>query len=760
MILTPSTMMPMTALNFLSKDGKCFTFDHRANGYGRGEGIGVVVMKRLNDAIRDNDPIRAVIRASRLNQDGRSQGLLPNPISRPSAQYFSHGLGITHPSMDAQISNIQAIYAESGLDVNQTAYVECHGTGTQAGDVTELCAIGQSVAAQRTADNPVIVGSIKPNIGHTEGSAGVAGLIKSVLVLEKGVIPPNINFEKGNPAINFEQCKVKVGRSGLVFVFPSRPHHYWVRSNLTYSLKVPTQPMEWPLDGLRRISVNSFGFGGTNAHVILDQAPEIPHSTNDALPTSTTHGVLVTFSAHSQSVLKSMIRNHADYLRSKLSSSQYKSSPQDKSTFLLNYAFTQNCRRSKLEWRMSVVSSTVEDLISTLESIDSSMMAQSTAKKRPRVAFAFCGQGAQFAHMGLDLCAYTTFRHSLMDAEQCLKRLGCPFSLMEELRKSASESDIDLPLVSQPATTAVQVAIVDLLLSWGVEPHCVVGHSSGEIAAAYAAGLISRQAAWSVAYYRGLAATRLLLKCPDLDGGMLAVKLPHDETQKLLEKTDSEAVVACINSPKWTTVSGTVQALGELSIHLSQRSVHHIRLPVHLPYHSSHMRAASDDYRGMLQQCQLSPLMPSRKKGVVNQLMTPFLSLIEGVPTYPDGERMAAAEKCTGRAIMYSSVTGRRIDDIMSLDSRYWALNMTSPVRFVDAVQAMRMGSKPDLVIEVSPRTTLKGLIRDTLGDHGAKLPYASVWASGVTQTKTLLEVAGKAWSMGVSASMLNILDA
>lgn len=193
MILTPATMMPMTALNFLGKDGKCYTFTSKAEGYGRGEGVGVVILKRLQDAIRDNDTIRAVIRGSRVNQDGRTTG-------------------ITMPSSDAQLSNIEAVYKEAGLDVDQTAYVECHGTGTPAGDPKECFAVSRAFCENRDVDKPILVGSIKPNVGHLEGAAGVAGLIKAVLAVERGQIPKNLFFEPSieSPKIKFKEWKVKV----------------------------------------------------------------------------------------------------------------------------------------------------------------------------------------------------------------------------------------------------------------------------------------------------------------------------------------------------------------------------------------------------------------------------------------------------------------------------------------------------------------------------------------------------------------------
>jgi acyl transferase domain-containing protein len=190
LILTPSTMLPMTSLNFLSPDGKCFTFDERANGYGRGEGIGAVILKPLEAALRDGDTIRAVIRGSGVNQDGRTPG-------------------ITMPSQEAQAMNIRAVYKAAGLSYNQTAYFEAHGTGTQAGDPKELGAISETFAETRDADNSMYVGSIKTNIGHLEGCAGIAGLIKGILVLENGVIPPNLNFEKVNPQIDLKGWKIK-----------------------------------------------------------------------------------------------------------------------------------------------------------------------------------------------------------------------------------------------------------------------------------------------------------------------------------------------------------------------------------------------------------------------------------------------------------------------------------------------------------------------------------------------------------------------
>jgi 3-oxoacyl-(acyl-carrier-protein) synthase len=222
-------MMPMDTLGLLSPDGKCFTFDHRANGYGRGEGVGVVVLKRLSDAIKANDTIRAVIRGSRVNHDGRTPGMFRRQQLHTDAQRLINlATGITMPGKDAQAQNIRELYKLASLDPNQTGYVECHGTGTKAGDPTELTAIFESLCKERSADKPLLVGSIKTNIGHLEGAAGVAGLIKSILVLEKGMIPPNTNFEKASSSIHFDEWKLKVSRQHL------RLDSFLVSLRLTY----------------------------------------------------------------------------------------------------------------------------------------------------------------------------------------------------------------------------------------------------------------------------------------------------------------------------------------------------------------------------------------------------------------------------------------------------------------------------------------------------------------------------------------------
>ncbi|KAI8722303.1 hypothetical protein NCS52_00373800 [Fusarium sp. LHS14.1] len=677
MILTPNTIMPMTALNFLSPDGKCFTFDARANGYGRGEGIGVVVLKRLEDALKDNDTIRAVIRATRLNQDG-------------------HTTGITLPSKEAQLVNINSIYESAGLDFNQTAYVECHGTGTQAGDWRELKAISESLASIRTVDDPIIVGSVKPNIGHLEGAAGIAGLIKGVLTLERGKIPPNINFENGNPNIDFQ----------------------------TWKVKVPTEMMEWPLHGLRRVSVNCFGFGGTNAHVIMDEAPKymsarglqgnhsslVASSANTSTPEhspDTGFGPYIfCFSSHEESGLRRVMESHLSYL-----SSQEGNDP----NFLRNYAYTLGSRRSNLEWKHTIVSQSQKELVEKLQNFNELRFTR-PSNKNLKICFLFCGQGAQFAQMGKNLLPFKAFNDSLVAASSYMKNyLGSSFDLFEEILKDEDESrisDLPDPQIAQPATTALQIALVELFHSFNISPNYVVGHSSGEVAAAYASGALTKEAAWEVAYYRGKVAASINLKDPDLHGIMMVVGLSVLEVETHLLSISCQCEIACINSPRSTTLSGTDDCIVQAKEYFKDKKIFSQILRVPVAYHSSHMRLVKDEYESAL------------------ALVTPR-EHVRGVR-------------------MFSSVTGAPVDG-SALDKHYWAENLISPVNFLGAMESMmKLPAEecPDVIIELSPAAALRTPTEDILSSTG--LRYRSALpGNGADEAAHLLSIFGKLWARG-----------
>ncbi|KAL5620753.1 hypothetical protein FOBRF1_003999 [Fusarium oxysporum] len=685
MILTPNTMMPMTALNFLSPDGKCFTFDSRANGYGRGEGIGVVVMKRLSDAIRDNDTIRAVIRATKVNQDG-------------------HTTGITLPSKEAQVANINSVYESAGLDFSQTGYVECHGTGTKAGDWRELKAISESLCTVRDIDNPIVVGSIKPNIGHLEGAAGVAGLIKGVLTLEHAKIPPNINFEKPNPDIDFKEWKVKV----------------------------PTELLDWPVSGLRRVSVNCFGFGGTNAHVIMDEAPRYlsarglrgNHNSFEAITssrrTSNTKALfepqLFVFSSHDKLGVRRIMESHIPYLESQ---------GEDDTAFLHNYAYTLGSRRSNLEWKHAVVAKSREDLIVKLQNIDESLFKRTSKNKQPNICFLFCGQGAQFAQMGKDLLPFEAFHDALEAGSRYMKnKLASEFDLLEEILKDEAETRISDSRISQPATTAIQMALVDLLDSFHVAPNYVIGHSSGEIAAAYASGALTKEEAWEVAYYRGLVASSLAIEHTRTQGSMMVVGLSVLDLDESYDDKTYPCEVACVNGPRSLTLSGRKENIEGAFRELSAKGIFCRILPVKVAYHSSDMLKIEKEYKSALR--------------LIN----------------PRQHRKSVT--------MFSSVTGEEIDG-HELNNKYWTLNLVSPVVFMSAISTMLQlpsDKSPDIIVELSPSSTLRSPVLDIITFFGFPTPprYSTILDRKVHGAMSLLGTMAELWECGCKFSMEKVV--
>ncbi|KAI1140972.1 ketoacyl-synt-domain-containing protein [Hypoxylon sp. FL0543] len=746
LILTPNTMMPMTALNFLSPDGKCFAFDARANGYGRGEGIGIVVLKRLQDAIRDNDNIRGVIRGSSVNQDGRTPG-------------------ITLPSSEAQLRNIKSVYKRAGLSVDKTAYVECHGTGTQAGDFRELKAISDGFCGQRTSANPIYVGSIKTNIGHLEGCAGIAGLIKGVLTIENGMIPKHLNFElPGNPAIKFDDWKVKV----------------------------PITNTPWPTGGLRRASINCFGFGGTNAHVIMDDAahylaqrgllahhntaipdddPDLskPHPAatdtiipNDAMrdtplsaqglriPCRDSRTHLFVFSAHEQKVLSQMLKDYSAYVAKQVDAAS--------GNIMEDLAYTLGCRRTKLQWTASVVAQSLEDLALKLGQLGSVDFTRASDEKATKVAFIFGGQGAQWFAMGRELLGFDIFLDSIMGATTYLQtQAGCSFSLLEELLKDEGSSRINEPEISQPATTSVQVALIDLLGSYfGITPSSVCGHSSGEIAAAYALGAISREDAWELAFHRGRCAAALLK--PE-DGGspkgrMLAVGLSASEAQKFVDQIGSgRVVVACVNSPTSVTLSGDEDVIQKLQVIFQAEGIFNRLLVVNIAYHSHHMKRCEAAYLESI--AHIRPRTPSHKA-----VPHPH---IQGRLVTPEDVRLGTAHADiatdSNGPVMYSSVTGHPIS-WGELGPDYWVKNMVSPVLFAGAMHQMvkAIGNdKPNMILELSPHSTLQGPVKQILDAEeklGQRPPYYSMLRRGQDAAMTSLEAVGKLWGHGCDISM------
>ncbi|KAL4877345.1 hypothetical protein BJY04DRAFT_222095 [Aspergillus karnatakaensis] len=699
LMIQPDVWRGLSALGFLSPDGQCHSFDSSANGYGRGEGMGVIVLKPLTDAIRNNDVIRAVIRGTGINQDGKTPG-------------------ITVPSSEAQRSLIRSTYKAAGLGFSETAYFEAHGTGTPVGDPLELSAIGETIGVARAADGcpPLLVGSVKSNIGHLEGASGIAGVIKAVLVLEQGRIPAVHGYEAPNPRFDLER----------------------------WNICIPTELMPWPTPGLRRASVNSFGYGGTNAHAILDDAFHYlaernitaNHNTRlhvSSLPSTPDSGISIdlvdnvstatpkvyVFSAPEQDGVTRIVQTYADFVRESLDPEQ-KGPDEGHNSIVhnrLELAYTLAERRTIFDYRGFAVAKSLQDLRRALESMPPRV---TRSLKAPSCAWVFTGQGAQWFAMGRELQQMQVFSDSLRRADEYIISLGSHFSIFDELNQAEEKSRINEPRFSQILCTVVQVALVDLLQHWQVRPKAVVGHSSGEICAAYACGAISREAAWKIAYFRGLHSEQI-----DRPGAMLAVNLSQSGVQPYLDKlTDGAAVVACINSPQSVTVSGDSCAVAQVERLLQSDDVWCRKLKVQTAYHSPHMEVIAHQY---------------------------LASIKDVSPTTP-----------TCGVAFFSSVSGAQIP-FSSLDAEYWLKNLLSPVRFSDAVTALlsqnctkirRKGSPGvNALVEIGPHSALQGPLRDIVAHvpnvNVNSVTYMSLLKRGESATTTALDAAGKLWALG-----------
>ncbi|CAO1603176.1 hypothetical protein XANCAGTX0491_006768 [Xanthoria calcicola] len=693
LMINPNTMHQLTAMHMVSPEGISHTFDDRANGYGRGDGIGALIVKRLSDAIRDGDTIRAVIRGTSVNADGKT----------PS---------ITQPSSAAQAELINQTYEDAGLDQSETGYFECHGTGTPVGDPLELTAIASTLGAARRAagKTPLYVGSIKPTVGHTEGCAGLAGVFKAILLLEKGMLVPTYGVERVNPKLKFSE----------------------------WHLALPQDIIRWPTPGMRRVSVNSFGFGGANAHAILDDAYHYLHERSLAGKHNT-----LKHDSHSDPALQGtpvdrsdrdaakqlFLFSGKDQTAAKRVSEGLNTWLQGVSTdkrgpyFLENLAYTLALRRTHLEHRTFAIASSLSELNERqLKGLPAATRSQ---RHGDNLVMVFTGQGAQWPAMGRELFENPIFRQSVETSQSQLKALGCKWNATKELLKTPNPN-IDRPEYSQPLCTVVQIALVDLLHFWKISPTATIGHSSGEIAAAYAASLLTHHDAIKLAYVRGLSSAAV-----SKQGAMMAAGLSHDDAQTYLEKVPhGSAVVACINSPSSVTLSGDVDAIDQLETMISSDGKFARKLKVTTAYHSPHMREVSSSYLDMIGE------------------VTP-----------------KQADETDISPIMFSSLTGTRVSSARELSAQYWVNNMQNPVRFSQGLLALLKhkkvapgGTRPVAVqwggfLEVGPHAALQGPLRQIIDVSNNKFaksaPYASMLVRGKDATETSLNAAGVLWAAG-----------
>ncbi|RDL36343.1 Uncharacterized protein BP5553_05695 [Venustampulla echinocandica] len=644
-IITPRASIGMTAVGLLAPDGNCKTFDARANGFARGESVCALYIKRLDDAIRDGNPIRAVIRACDSNADGGDG---------------SRTFGT--PNAVAQETLIRQTYASAGLPLTETKIVELHGTGTPIGDPLETAAIAQCFGGDET----VYIGSVKPNLGHGEGGSAMASIIKSVVALENKTVLPNIKFEIPNPKIPWER-----------------------------NLEVPVEPLHWPKGTRERMSINSFGLGGSNVHIVLDSAASmgIPSWHRGQTLTGNGHAVpkhksLLLLSGNSVPAITKMAAYYGQYLER---------NPANLEAMI----YTLASRRERLK----LASYCIADGLTVGEP-----GAPSETQGARHVAFVFTGQGAQWVGMGREMMlGNADFAASIRHMDEVLKSLEHPpeWSLEETLLDDkANKNLLNSTDRSQPICTAVQVAYVDALAAWDIRPSAVVGHSSGEIAAAYAAGVLTSREAIITAYYRGYACAR-----NTVSGSMAAVGMGREKVEQHLKPG---VVLACENSNASVTISGDLKGLEETMDSLKQAHpdlfVRQLRVP--MAYHSHHMGTVADLY-GSLLAPHLAPKPP-------------------GVP-------------------YYSAVYGRQVLEAKDFGPQYWLVNLMNPVLFRTAVSQMLTDMRNTAHLEIGPHSALAGPLRHIYKETGHSAPYASLAERGQDDSHTFLAAIGKLYCFGIT---------
>ncbi|TDV54219.1 non-ribosomal peptide synthetase/type I polyketide synthase [Actinophytocola oryzae] len=615
--MTPQYTIAETKGGFLSPEGRSRTFDAAANGYVRAEGVAMVAIKRLADALRDDDPIHAVIIGSGVNQDGRTDG-------------------ITVPSAEAQVSLIRKVCGEAGISPGDLQYVEAHGTSTPVGDPIEANALGRALAIGRAKDAGCYVGSVKTNIGHTESAAGIAGLIKTALALEHRLIPAHINLERVNPDIDLE----------------SMP------------FDIPTEATAWPAhEGPARAGVNSFGFGGTNAHVLLEEPPG--RVTERPAAQERPGYAVLPLSTRDPAGLPEL----AEGLRRELAR---------EGVSLADLGHTLAHRRQHLESRLSVVYSTRESLDDALAAVERGEPHPRVLQDRVldvpqrRVVWVFTGMGPQWWAMGRQLYETEPVYRDVIDRCDREMRRIADFSLIDELNADEADSAMAQTWLAQTANFALQIGLAALWRANGVTPDAIVGHSTGEVAAFYEAGVYSLADAVRVTVHRSRLQQRLVGT-----GTMLAVSLGEEEATRLVRPFGDRVSLAAVNSPTSTTLAGDEDALAEIASELRTKQVFNRLLSVQVPYHSAHMDRIKDELLS-----SLDGLAPRRAE----------------VPLY---------------------LTGRDgVAHGTELGAEYWWDNVRDHVRFNAAVDRL-VDDGFRLFLEIGPHPVLAHSIREILEGHG-----------------------------------------
>ena len=629
-ILTPEATVYFSKLHAMATDGRCKTFDASADGYVRSEGCGIVILKRLLDAIAGGDTILAVIRGTAVNQDGRSNGL-------------------TAPNGLAQQAVIRAALNSAGISAQDVTYIEAHGTGTELGDPIEIRSIG-AVQEGRDPSTPLVVGSVKANIGHAEAAAGVAGLIKVVMALQAHQIPGQLHIKKLNPYVNW----------------PDLP------------LIIPTSNLDWIVpEGKARIAgLSSFGFSGTNVHLIVAEAPAIKTESPDAIPEKSN---LLVLSGRTPQALKDSARSWKDYLSSI-----------DDSIRMHDVLTTASQRRSHHSHRLALVGKNRQNFIDLLDAYLTDQSRPNILEGKavpnslkPKVVFVFSGQGGQWIGMGRELLIEEPiFRESLIACDASIQKIT-GWSLIDQLMADGEYSRLNTDAdVMQPALFGIQVGLASLWRSWGFQPDAVVGHSLGEVAAAYIAGILSLDDATRIVCLRSQLMSKLSGK-----GAMAVIGLPSDEVEAIVDSFSGKVgrvSVAVLNGPRSTAISGDPLIVEQIIKQMETRDIFCRKVKIPIAFHSA----------------QMEDLRPTLVSGLEN------------------------LKPVTGRIPFYTTVQNRFLDG-SNLDAEYWGDNLRDPVLFWPAVQAL-VNLKHEVFIEIGPHPVLTVPIKDglkELGKEGIALP-------------------------------------
>jgi natural product biosynthesis luciferase-like monooxygenase protein/amino acid adenylation domain-containing protein len=631
----------------VSPDGHCRAFDAQAKGFVGGNGVGVVALKRLQDALDDGDTIQAVIKGSAVTNDGALKA------------------GYTAPSETGQAQAIALAQAVAGVDPATITYIEAHGTGTALGDPIEIAALNQVFRDSTDATGYCAIGSVKTNIGHLDAAAGIAGLIKAVLALHHGQLPPSLHYTAPNPAIDFA----------------SSPFY------------VNTELRDWASDdGPRRAGVSSFGIGGTNAHLVLEEAPASDAPQQDDEPT----WHVLPLSAKTASALEHMTSRLASHLQ------------QHPELALADVAHTLQVGRSAFNHRRVLVCQSAADALTALgEGTPQRVFTGMTTQRNRPTVFLFPGQGAQYVRMTAETYhSQPVFREHVDRCAELLKpQLGCDLRAMlypEPEQAGAAAEALNQTWLTQPALFVIEYALAQLWISWGVQPEALLGHSIGEYVAATIANVISLEDALPLVALRG----RLMQRLPG--GALLATPLPEHEVRALL---DAQLDLAAVNGPAQCVVAGPVEAIEALQQQLAAQGIDGRRLAASHAFHSAMVEPIVGALTEQLRRVDLRP------------------------PQIP----------------YISNVTGAWITAAQATDPAYWAAQLRQTVRFGDGI-ALLLQEPERVLLEVGPGQTLSALARRHPDKSAAQLILASLPHRQDQQPEAafVLQTLGRLWLSGV----------